>query len=210
MRKMIITLLILFPLAARVQAQNPAIREGNKLYREGRFDDALAAYDKAAKKNPDNLTAAYNRTNTLARKGDKEGAMKGYDQLLANAKDPAIQQRAYYDMGVLHQQQQQLDESITAWKSALKLDPDDKQTRDNLEKAIREKKKQEQEKEQKKDQKQQNDKKEQEKPKPEPQQSKLNQKEVEQLLKALEQREKEVQKKLQQRAASSSQPEKDW
>ncbi|ULQ52345.1 tetratricopeptide repeat protein [Flavihumibacter fluvii] len=189
-------------------AQSSAIREGNKLYKEGRYDDALVAYDKAGKKDPGDLTAMYNRTNTLAKKGDKTAAMDGYYKLIAEGRDAAIRQRSYYDKGVLHQQQQQLDESISAWKSAVILDPEDKMARENLEKALREKKKQEQKKdEQKKDQK---DKKEQDKPKPEPQQSKLNQKQVEQLLKALEQKEKEVQKKLQQRTASSHHPEKDW
>ena len=150
----------------------------------------------------------YNRSNTLAKKGDKAAAMEGYDKLIAEGRDAAIRQRSYYDKGVLHQQQQQLDESISAWKSAVILDPEDKMARENLEKALREKKKQEQKKdEQKKDQK---DKKEQDKPRPEPQQSKLNQKQVEQLLKALEQKEKEVQKKLQQRTASPNHPEKDW
>lgn len=188
-------------------AQSSAINEGNKLYREGRFDAALSAYDKALSRQPDNTTAAYNRTTALAKKGDKEGAMKGYEELVATAKDPSVLQRSYYSKGVLHQQSQQLDESIAAWKAALKIDPDDRETRENLEKALREKKQQEKQKQQQ--QQQQQKQKDQEKPKPQPQ-NKLNQKEVEQLLKALEQREKEVQKKLQQREASSNQPEKDW
>ena len=34
----------------QASAQSSAICEGNKLYKEGRYDDALAAYDKAEKK----------------------------------------------------------------------------------------------------------------------------------------------------------------
>lgn len=208
--------LILFLAIAGIQrgnAQNTAIREGNKLYKEGRYDDALTAYDKAVKKNPGDATAMYNRSNTLAKKGDKAAAMEAYDKIISNTADAGIKERSYYDKGVLHQQQQQLDESIEAWKAALKLDPEDKSARENLEKALREKKKQEQKKDEKKKDEQKKDKpdkKEQDKPKPEPQQSKLNQKQVEQLLKALEQKEKEVQKKLQQRTASPNHPEKDW
>jgi Ca-activated chloride channel homolog len=190
-----------------VTAQSSATREGNKLYKEGRYDEALAAYDKAAQKNKDDLTARYNRSNTLAKKGDKPEAMKGYEQLITDSRDAAIKQRAYYDKGVLHQQQQQLNESIAAWKSAILLDPEDKMTRENLEKALREKKRQEQ---QQQEQKKEQEKKDQEKPKPQPQQNKLNKKQVEQLLKSLEQKEKEIQKKLQQHPPSVSQPEKDW
>jgi Ca-activated chloride channel homolog len=190
-----------------VRAQSSAIREGNKLYKEGRYDEALAAYEKAAQKNKGDLTARYNRSNTLVKKGDKPAAMNAYEELLTDNPDAAIKQRAYYDEGVLHQQQQQLDESIAAWKRALLLDPEDKMTRENLEKALREKKKQEQ---QQQEQKKEQEKKEQEKPKPQPQQNKLNKKQVEQLLKSLEQKEKEIQKKLQQHPPSVSQPEKDW
>jgi Ca-activated chloride channel family protein len=191
-------------------AQTTEIREGNKFYKEGNYDAALEAYNKAVKKNPDDLTAMYNRSNALAKKGDRNAAMEGYDQLLSEAKDPKILEQAFYDKGVLHQQQQQLDESIEAWKSALKLDPEDRLARENLQKALKEKKKQEEEKEKKKEQEQPKDKKENQPPKPQPEQSKLNQKQVEQLLKALEQKEKEVQKKMQQKSASSSRPEKDW
>lgn len=208
MIKPVLMILTVIVLAEKTGAQTSAIREGNKLYKEGKFDEAMAAYDRAVKKNPADITAMYNRSNAQAKKGDKAAAMEGYDKLIADTHDASILQRSYYDKGVLHQQQQQLDESIDAWKSALKIDPDDKLTRENLEKALREKKKQEQQKEEQKKDKQ--DKKEQNKPKPEPQQSKLNQKQVEQLLKALEQKEKEVQKKLQQRTASPNHPEKDW
>jgi Ca-activated chloride channel family protein len=133
--------------------------------------------------------------------------MEGYEKLIQETKDPKILEKAYYDKGVLHQQQQQLDESIVSWMEALKLDPEDVQARENLQKALRENKKQQEQEEKKQDQQQKN-KKEEEKPKP--QQSKLNKKHVEQLLKALEQKEKEVQKKMQQKGGSPTRPEKDW
>ena len=188
-------------------AQSSFIREGNKLFKEGKLEEALVQYDRALKENPGDLTAMYNRSNVLAKKGDKAAAMDGYEKLIQETKDPKILEKAYYDKGVLHQQQQQLDESIYSWMEALKLDPEDVQARENLQKALREKKKQQEQEEKKKDQ-QQKDKKEQEKPKP--QQSKLNKKQVEQLLKALEQKEKEVQKKMQQKGGSPTRPEKDW
>jgi Ca-activated chloride channel family protein len=147
----------------------------------------------------------------LAKKGDKEAAMEGYEKIIREAKDPAILEKAYYDKGVLHQQQQQLDESILSWMESLKLDPNDQQARENLQKALKEK--QQQQQQQEKDQKEQDkkeNKEDKDQQKPKPQNSKLNQKQVEQLLKALEQKEKEVQKKMQQRSGSPSRPEKDW
>lgn len=195
--------------ALQAGAQQSGIREGNKLYREGRFEEAAKTYDAVLQKTPEDITAMYNRSNALAKKGDKAGAMAGYDKLVEMAKDGGVQQRSWYDKGVLHQQGQQLEESIAAWKEALKLDPEDVQARENLQKALRERKKQ-QEEEEKKKKDEPKDKKQQEKQQPQQKQSKLTQKQVEQLLKAMEQKEKEIQKKMQQRAASPSQPEKDW
>lgn len=200
-------LIILLILGFRGSAQSSHVREGNKLFREGKFDEAVELYDKALQENPADLTAMYNRSNALAKKGDKAAAMEGYEKLIQAGKDPRILEKAYYDKGVLHQQQQQLDESILAWMEALKLDPEDTQARENLQKALREKK-QQQEQEEKKQENKQKENKEQEKPKP--QESKLNKKQVEQLLKALEQKEKEVQKKMQQKGGSPTRPEKDW
>ncbi len=195
------------------QAQQPELREGNKWSKEGKYDEALSAYDKALLADPANMTAAYNRANTLARKGDKAASLEAYDKLSsssnATAEGKKIRERAYYDKGVLHQQQQQLDASIEAWKAALKLDPEDSLARDNLQKALREKKQQQQQQQQQQQEEKKKDQKQDKQPSPPPP-SKLNQKQVEQLLKALEQKEKEVQKKLQQQNASPNKPDKDW
>lgn len=192
-------------------AQNALISEGNKYFREGDLDKAISLYEEVLKTNPKDLTALYNRSNALAKKGDKEAAMEGYEKIIREAKDPSILEKAYYDKGVLHQQQQQLDESILSWMESLKLDPNDQQARENLQKALKEKQQQQQQQEkEKKEQDKKENKEDKEQQKPKPQNSKLNQKQVEQLLKALEQKEKEVQKKMQQRTGSSSRPEKDW
>ena len=113
-------------------------------------------------------------------------------------------------------QAKKIDESIDAWKNALRLNPADSDARENLVKALLEKKKQEQQnKKDKPDKKKSDDKqkKEQNKPDntPKPQQSKLSKQQVEQYLRSLEQREKDVQDKMNQNKTHTlSQPDKDW
>lgn len=209
MKNIALSFLLLF-VASFVVAQQSLIREGNKHFREGNFDKAIELYDKVLQEFPKDLTAMYNRSNALAKKGDKTAAMEGYDKIIQEGKDAAIVEKAYYDKGVLHQQQQQLDESINSWMESLKLDPQDQQARENLQKALREKKQQQEQEQQKKEEEKKENKEDKEKEKPKPQDSKLNKKQVEQLLKALEQKEKEVQKKMQQKSGSSGRPEKDW
>jgi len=101
----------------------------------------------------------------------------------------------------------------------LKLDPQDDDARQNLQKALQQLKQQQEQ--QKKDNKQQKKPKEDEKKKeqqkqkeqeqPKPQPSKITKKDAEEKLKALLQQEKNLQDKLRKvNTASPNKPEKDW
>lgn len=116
--------------------------------------------------------------------------------------------------------QKKLEESIDAWENALKLDPDDNEARENLVKALLEKKNKDQQqnnkndkqnKKQKQDKQQQKQQQNQQDNHPKPQQSKLSPQQVEQYLRSLMQREKDVQDKMNQnKTAAPNQPDKDW
>lgn len=171
---------------------------------------------------PDNPVANYNLGNAAFKSDDYETAVSSYDAALKNGKDKTTREKAHYNQGVSYSKQQKLAESIEAWKNALKLDPDDNDARENLQKALLEKKKQDEENKKKQDQqkkddkekdKKDKDKKDKNKPEPKEQQqqpSKLNQKQVEQLLKALAQKEKELQDRMQSKNSSPVKQEKDW
>ena len=194
-----------FPAFIQAQKVNSLIRNGNRLYKEKQFDQSISQYQKAAQAAPDNPAASYNLGNAQFRKNNFDDAVKSYDAGIEHSEDKAIKEKGLYNKGVALIKQQKLDESIEAWKNSLLLDPADSDARENLEKALLEKKKQSkpQENEQKEKQKQQ------EQPKPQP--SKLSKQQVDQLLKALAQKEKDVQDKMNQNKTKSlSQPDKDW
>jgi len=197
-------------LPAFIQAQkvNSLIRNGNRLYKEKQFDQSISQYQKAVQAAPDNSAASYNLGNAQFRKNNFDDAVKSYDAGIEHSADKTIKEKGLYNKGVALIRQQKLDESIEAWKNSLLLDPADSDARENLEKALLEKKKQANpQQNQQKEQQQQE--KQEEQPKPQP--SKLSKQQVEQLLKALAQKEKEVQDKMNQNKAKSlSQPDKDW
>jgi Ca-activated chloride channel family protein len=199
------------------QTTDALIRRGNRFYNKQDYDQSLANYDKALKKSPGNPDAHFNQGDAQYRKNDYEKAAASYDDVLQSKADENTRQGAYYNKGVAMIRQKKLDESIDAWKNALRLNPDDAEARENLVKALLEKKKQDQQEQQnKKDQKdkKKDDKKQdhnQQDKTPKQQQSKLTKQQVEQYLKSLEQREKDVQDKMNQNKSHSlSQPEKDW
>lgn len=199
------------------QNVNSAIRNGNKLYQQKIFDQSAAEYKKAIVVSPENPIANYNLGNAQFRTNQYDEATNSFESTIANSKEKPVKEKSFYNKGVAYSKQQKLDESIEAWKNALKLDGKDEEARENLQKALLEKKKQQQKQDQKKDknekkkedQKQDKNKQKQDQ-KPDQQQSKLNKKQVEQLLKALAQKEKEVQQKMQQQNASPTKQDKDW
>lgn len=199
-----------FTVAAQAQTENKAIRSGNKLYKEGKYEQALPEYEKAATQNPGNPVTHYNLGNARFRKEDFAASEKNFDSALSTANTNELKQKSVYNKGVSLSKQKKLQESIDAYKKALRLNPDDKDTRYNLEKALSELKKRNEQKEQQQPKQNQQQKKEQQKQQPKPKQT-LDKKKIEQFLKSLEQKEQEVQRKMQQnRTRATTQPEKDW
>jgi Ca-activated chloride channel homolog len=207
----IVVLLILSFVTTTLFAQqgDRMIEQGNEYYKQGNYEQAEQQYRKALELDPASTTAQYNLANTLVHRDKTDEAMQAYTELAEKSKDKEMQARSYYNQGVLLSQQKKLEESIEAYKKALRLNPADNDARENLQKALLElkkknppKKKEEDSKKKKNDQ--------QQPPKQQPQ-PKMNPKEAEQKLKLLEQKEKEVQQRLQKESNKSGQAmPKDW
>jgi Ca-activated chloride channel family protein len=211
--KIILTIFVLFA-ALLTHAQEGEVMKGNRYYKEGNYDKAEEAYQKALSKK-ENLIARYNLGNTLYKKESIDDAVKSFDGVISATDDPELKTKALYNKGVLLHKGNRLTEAIDAYKQALRLNPDDEEVRKNLQLALQQKKQQEPKKDQKKEQKEQKQKQEKKKEEPKPQQpkpqkSKLTKKQAEQYLKALEQKERELQEKVRKKTAVPNQPEKDW
>jgi Ca-activated chloride channel family protein len=202
-----VLLLLLMP-AAFSQTKEKLIKKGNDAYAEKKYDVAAENYLKATVKDPANEKAFYNLGNALYKKGKSEEAVQAYDASILNSKVANDKSAAWYNKGVVLQNDKKLAECIDAYKNSLRLNPADEDARLNLQKALlKQKQQQQKEDEKKKQQQQQNEK----KSNPKPQPSKMTKKEAEEKLKALLQHEKNLQDKLRKAdAASPEKPEKDW
>jgi tetratricopeptide (TPR) repeat protein len=208
------------------QKGDSRVRSGNRYYKRKQLDQSEKEYQAALQQAPDNPAAHYNLGNTQFRKNNFDGAAKSYDATIDHTADKAVREKSYYNKGVAEIKQKKLQESVDSWKNALRIDPADEEARENLQKALLELKKQQQQqkdqkdqkdkkdpkdKKDKKDQKDQQDQQKKQDQQPKPQPSRLNKQQVEQLLKALQQKEKEVQEKVNQnKAKAPNQPDKDW
>lgn len=192
------------PVSAQSEETKRAIQKGNDLYKQQQYQQAEAAYNEVIEKEPSNATAKYNRAIALQKQGKSGEAIKALDDLAFKAEDNELKSKAYYNKGAILSAQKKLEESVDAYKNALRQNPDDKEARENLQKALLELKK-------KNPTPKKDDKKKQQQQQKQQQQPKMNPKEAEQRLKLLEQKEKEVQERLQKEKSKTGggQP-KDW
>ncbi len=183
------------------------IEEGNGYYKNKEYSRAADSYQKAMTADPSGKIAKFNLANTQYKLDQKVEAVQQFTALAREASEKDIRAKSFYNKGVILSQQKNLEESIEAYKNAIRLDPVDKQARENLQKALLElrKKNAAPKKDNKQDKKKQ-DPKQQKQP-----QSRMSQKETEQRLKLLQQKEKEVQQRLQRdKAGEGGSRPKDW
>ena len=201
-----------FSLSAFAQKGAKEALKGNEAYKKGDFKQANTSYDEALKKDSANTTYLFNKGNALEKTGSHVEAKNAYTKAATNSTDKKVQSQSYYNKGVAETRQNNLQEAVTAFKQALRLDPNDEQTRQNLQKAMNELKKQQQNQQPKDNKKQppppQND--QQQKPKPKPEEQKMDKQKAEQLLQQLRNEEKRLQQEVQKQKTRQISPEKDW
>ena len=212
-RKKTVTLLLLLMTVAAAHAQSDRdyVRRGNQQFRAGKFAEAEVDYRKAIERNAKNPQALYNLGNALLAQKKDSAAVEQFQQAAKLETNPRRRANAFHNIGVVCQGHQMFGEAIEAYKESLRNNPDDDETRYNLELCKRQQKQQQQnkdnkdskdnkdkqDKDKKKDQdkqdqqKQQDDQKKQQEQKP--QMSKEN---AEQLLNAAMQEEKNTQQRI--------------
>ncbi|MET0393773.1 MAG: tetratricopeptide repeat protein [Chitinophagaceae bacterium] len=206
MRRCFFILSLLFCLGYGAVAQHAAqlIRQANDLYRQQLYDQAANLYQQALDLEPANATAAFNRANALYRQSLAADAIRELDELALRTTDPELKAKAYYNKGAILSAAKKTEESIEAYKNALRNNPADTQARENLQKALLELKKKTPPPPPKEDRKKQQQQQKQQQPQ-------MNRKEAQQRLKLLEQKEKDVQQRMQlEKAKTGTGQQKDW
>jgi len=220
-------LIIFFTVSSALFAQsdNQLIREGNKKFEEEKYQEAEIYYRRALEESPGNSKALYNLSNSLYRQGRYDEAINILDRLTQQGVDKIDASDVYHNLGNAQLGAHQIRQSIESYKNALKIDPDDQDTRYNLAYAMELLDEQEQppqaetdigEGEQDQDQPDQD---EQVEAEPELKQDEeiqlpenLSREDVERLLDALNRQEQEVQEEIKREAEEEQRitPEKEW
>ncbi|MFA6924079.1 MAG: tetratricopeptide repeat protein [Bacteroidales bacterium] len=224
MKKIFIILQIIFiSFTAFSQNADKLIRDGNKEYKDGKYNPAEINYRKALGKKKNSLKANYNLGDALYKQEKYEEASKIYQELITSTKNKDTLSKIYHNLGNSLLKQKKYEESINSYKQALKNKPDDKDTKYNLSYALRmikeEQKKQNQKnkndknKNDKKNQQQKQQKNNEDKNKQQQQQKQqLSKEDAERILEAMKNQEKNTNDKLKKEKAvkANAKIEKDW
>lgn len=131
-RVFIFSLMILLPAMLWAQAERKYIREGNALYQSGKFKEAAAMYAEAMRIKKDYLAAYLNQGNALYQQDSLDAAIKQFELAASLSTDKDLKAKAFHNMGNSYLKAGKYEESIEAYKNALRNNPNDPDTRYNL------------------------------------------------------------------------------
>lgn len=135
---------LLFALKAGAQSGKTYTSRGNEYYLQLKFDLAEDQYRQALNLEPRNNEAKYNLANALMQQKKFREAIEFYTEV-TGGENRNLRAAAHYNIGVSYTKQKDLPASIEAYKAALRINPEDKEARENLQKAIQEQKRQQEE-----------------------------------------------------------------
>ena len=228
MRKVLFILSILMSINSIAQNKKSFLRNGNELYADSSYNEAEIQYRKSLLEDQDYFNASFNLADAIYKQERYEESSALFDALKDDAPTETNLAKVFHNIGNSLVKEQKLDEAIEAYKSALRINPNDKDTRHNLalttqqqeqenknenkeeeEEEEEEEDNKEQEKENKENKKQQEEKQEN---RPEEKKEEMSKATAEKMLEAIQQQEKELQEELQKKKVKGKRVKvlKDW
>lgn len=117
---------------AAAQAGRRHLREGNRLYHKEQFDESELSYRRALEKDEESPGARFNLGNSLYKQERYDEALRYFGELAGEIDDPVNRSRVYHNIGNSMLMSGQIEQSIEAYKEALRNNPQDQETRYNL------------------------------------------------------------------------------
>lgn len=149
-RKLKIIIVILFVLGlmqqVRAKPAQVSLQDGNKLYGQGNYSEAINKYDEVLIEEPQALEPRFNKGNSYYRLDDLAKAQDVYREVAAESKDMELVTKAKYNLGNTYFQQgmkqrdsnlqkalEDLQTSIGCWRGVLDIEPGNEKAARNIE-----------------------------------------------------------------------------
>lgn len=117
-------------------AQNKQLKQGNRLYEKGNYQDAAKAYQEALARDPKNPTGLFNLGNALYQQKQFDAARKVLGATTQIAKEKNGKSAASYNIGNTYMHEKKWQEAVDAYKQALRINPQDPDAKYNLSYAL--------------------------------------------------------------------------
>lgn len=127
------------------RTERKCILQGNDLYRQQKYGEAIKSYEAALKDNPSSAEASYNiglaylqlaAGKNVDEKNREKYMKEGIERMDAatkhSATKPALASRANYNLGNIAFNKQEYEQAMQLYKQALRLNPNDEDARRNL------------------------------------------------------------------------------
>jgi len=132
--------------AVRADSLQSVVHQGNKLYTQGKFNEAIKKYDQALIDAPQALEPKFNKANSYFQLDDLARAIDLYRQVAADSKDMKLVAAAKYNLGNcyfqqgsrqkdsnLHKAIEDLQTGIVCWRGVLDIDSGNEKAAKNIE-----------------------------------------------------------------------------
>jgi len=127
--------------AAQAASVGPKNKEGNRLFGQGKYEEAQKAYLEAQAEAPDRPELLYNLGNTLIKQKRYEQALQALRQAISRG-DKGLQASGWFNMGNALFEAGNFGDSAQSYIQSLRLNPADRDAKHNLELALKKKEEQ--------------------------------------------------------------------
>ena len=133
MRAIVITILsLLISSVAWSQEERKLTRKGNKSYSKNDFQDAEIDYRKALVENPQYPEGQFNLGDAIYQQQRYEESIQPFEQILAQTESEEMKAWTHHNLGNAQLEAKKYSEAIESYKDALRIRPDDHDTKYNL------------------------------------------------------------------------------
>ncbi len=132
MYKYLLYILCFYSAVAFGQAERGLIRDGNSEYEKGNYSEAEVNYKKALEKNGKSVEGVFNLGDAYFKQKKADEAIDQFRIAAETTQNKEIRSKAYHNLGNTYMDQKKYQEAIGAYKNALKNNPKDMETRQNL------------------------------------------------------------------------------
>ena len=130
---LIFSLFLFSALSASAQSDEKAIRKGNRYYKSGNYEQAIASYREALDIRPNNAKAQFNLGDVYYAKQAYDTAYNEFQKVLDISPDAKLKSDALFNMGNCLLAQDKFYDAFNIYKVSLKMNPENENALYNLE-----------------------------------------------------------------------------